>query len=172
MTEAMNRLKCHPLPTFYYTKFGVSGDTSEETEHDISDHVQPAPMPEIVPPEARPIALPVQLIRDVCERLTASSPKPPEHINENYSPKERAARNQVNSIMRRYLGYPTHGFADVWLPVSDEYGFQKTMTVAVPICVTLDETYDCIIETAPGSQEYLAFPFDVEAEPVVSRLSA
>lgn len=46
------------------------------------------------------------------------------------------------------------------------------MTVPVPTCVTLDETYDCVIETAPGSQEYLAFPFDVEAEPVVSRLSA
>lgn len=80
---------------------------------------------EIEPPEARPIALPVQLIRDVCNRLIASSPKQTENTNENYSPKERAARNQVNSIMRRYLGYPTHGFADVWLPVSDEYGFQK-----------------------------------------------
>jgi len=127
---------------------------------------------EIVPPEARPIALPVQLIRDVCERLIASRPKQPDHTNENYSPKERAARDQVNSIMRRYLGYPTHSVADVWLPVSDEYGFQKKMTVAVPICVTLDETYDCVIETAPGSQEFLAFPFDVEAVPVMSRLSA
>lgn len=127
---------------------------------------------EIEPPQARPIVLPVQLIRDVCERLTVSRPKPLEHTNENYSPKERAARDQVNSIMRRYLGYPTHGFADVWLPVSDEYGFQKAMTIPVPICVTLDETYDCVIETAPGSQEYLAFPFDVEAEPVVSRLAA
>jgi len=127
---------------------------------------------EIEPPQARPIALPVQLIRDVCKRLTVSRPKLPEHTNENYSSKERSARDQVKSIMSRFIGWPNHGFADVWLPVSDEYGFQKTMTVPVPICVTLDETYDCVIETAPGSQEYLAFPFDVEAEPVVSRLSA
>jgi len=104
--------------------------------------------------------------------LTVSRPKPPEHTNENYSPKERAARQQVSSIMSRFIGWPTNGFADVWLPVSDEYGFQKTMTVPVPICVTLDEKYDCVIETSPGSQEFLAFPFDVEAERVMSRLSA
>ncbi|OUI87916.1 hypothetical protein HK11_08925 [Acetobacter sp. DmW_043] len=100
-------------------------------------------------------------------------PEPePNHNNENYSPKESAAREKVSSIMSRFIGWPTNGFADVWLPVSDEYGFQKTMTVPVPICVTLDETYDCVIETKPGSQEYLAFPFDAEAEPVIARLIA
>lgn len=135
MTDAMNRLKCHPLPTFYYTKFGVSGDTSEETEHDISDQTQSPVQPEITPPPAN----------DTGEVTT---------------PDYAAMLDLISEMTAPFADLPSTSTGEAWIPLSDENGFQRNVQVPVPDCFAyLEES----VQPIPGRHgDFIALPYPVD----------
>lgn len=57
-----------------------------------------------------------------------------EEDESRFSPTERALRSEVRALLSRFDGLPSSTTGEVWLPISDELGFQKTMTVPVPDC--------------------------------------
>lgn len=78
-----------------------------------------------------------------------------------FSPVERALRSEVRALLSRFNGLPSSTTGEVWLPLSDELGFQKTMTVPVPDCFQIlaeEQVYPL-----PGEPSaFFAFPFDID----------
>jgi len=135
MTEAMNRLKVWDLPTFYNTEFAVSPTPSEQSEHDISDHIQPAPMAEIEPPPAN----------DQTHTL---------------EPDEAALFDLISEMTAPFADLPSSRTGECWLPLSDDNGFQRTVQVAVPDCFAyLEES----VQPIPGRQgDFIALPYPLD----------
>lgn len=135
MTKAMSRIKVWDLPTFYNTEFAVSPTPSEQSEHDISDHVQPDPMPEITPPPAN----------DTREVTT---------------PDEAALFDLIAEMTAPYADLPSSITGEAWIPLSDENGFQRTVQIPVPDCFAyLEEA----IYPIPGRHgDFIALPFPID----------
>lgn len=78
-----------------------------------------------------------------------------------FSPIERALRSEVRALLSRFDGLPSSTTGEVWLPISDQYGFQKTMTVPVPDCfhiVAEEHVYPL-----PGEYgAFFAFGFNID----------
>jgi len=131
----MNRLKVWDLPTFYNTEFAVSPTPSEQSEHDISDHIQPAPMAEIEPPPAN----------DQTHTL---------------EPDEAALFDLISEMTAPFADLPSSRTGECWLPLSDDNGFQRTVQVAVPDCFAyLEES----VQPIPGRQgDFIALPYPLD----------
>lgn len=78
-----------------------------------------------------------------------------------FSPVERALRSEVRALLSRFDGLPSSTTGEVWLPISDELGFQKTMTVPVPDCFQI--IADEHVYPLPGEPgAFFAFPFNID----------
>lgn len=76
-------------------------------------------------------------------------------------PIERALRGEVRALLSRFDGLPSSTTGKVWLPISDELGFQKTMTVPVPDCFQIvAEEHVYSVPDEPGA--FFAFPFNID----------
>lgn len=84
-----------------------------------------------------------------------------EEDESRFSPLERALRAEVRALLSRFDGLPSSTTGEVWLPISDELGFQKTMTVPVPDCFQImaeEQVYP--LPGEPGA--FFAFPFNID----------
>lgn len=78
-----------------------------------------------------------------------------------FSPIERALRSEVRALLSRFDGLPSSTTGEVWLPISDELGFQKTMTVPVPDCFQI--VAEEHVYPLPGEDgAFFAFPFNID----------
>ena len=78
-----------------------------------------------------------------------------------FSPIERALRSEVRALLSRFDGLPSSSTGEVWLPISDELGFQKTMTVPVPDCFQI--VAEEHVYPLPGEHgAFFAFPFNID----------
>lgn len=78
-----------------------------------------------------------------------------------FPPIERALRAEVRALLSRFDGLPASTTGEVWLPISDERGFQKSMTVPVPDCLQIvasEHVYP--LPDEPGA--FFAFPFNID----------
>lgn len=84
-----------------------------------------------------------------------------EEDESRFSPIERALRSEVRALLSRFDGLPSTTTGEVWLPLSDELGFQKTMTVPVPDCFQI--VADEHVYPLPGEPgAFFAFPFNID----------
>lgn len=147
VTKAMSRIKVWDLPTFYNTKFAVSPTPSEQSEHDISDLVQPALMPEIEPPQDNQTQFPDK------PKITPSANDTGEVTTPDYA----ALMGLITDMTAPFSNLPSTIIGECWLPLSDENGFQRTVQIPVPDCFAyLEES----VQPIPGRQgDFIALPY-------------
>lgn len=150
MTKAMSRIKVWDLPTFYNTKFAVSPTPSEQSEHDISDLVQPALMPEIEPQQDRPIVIPDK------PEITSSA----NDAGEVSTPDEAALLDLIAEMTAPFADLPSTSTGEAWIPLSDENGFQLNVQIPVPDCFAyLEES----VQPIPGRHgDFIALPYPLD----------
>lgn len=106
-------------------------------------------------PEEQPIFIPEK------PEPTPANDAWQEEDESQLSPIERALRGEVRALLSRFDGLPSTTTGDVWLPISDELGFQKSMTVPLPDCFQIvAEEHVYPLPDEPGS--FFAFPFNID----------
>lgn len=150
MTKAMSRIKVWDLPTFYNTEFAVSPTPSEQSEHDISDHIQPALMAEIEPPQDNQTQFPDK------PEITP----PANDTGEVTTPDYAALLDLITEMTAPFSDLPSTITGECWLPLSDDNGFQRTVQIPVPDCFAyLEES----VQPIPGRQgDFIALPYPLD----------
>lgn len=151
MTKAMSRIKVWDLPTFYNTEFAVSPTPSEQSEHDISDHIQPAPMPEIETKQDNQTQFPDK---------PEITPPPANDAGEVTTPDYAAPLDLITEMTAPFSDLPSSITGECWLPLSDDNGFQRTVQLPVPDCFAyLEES----VQPIPGRHgDFIALPYPLD----------
>lgn len=72
---------------------------------------------------------------------------------------EYALTYEVACLLNRFKGLPASDSATVWLPLADERGFQKSITISVPDCFMVREEH--LYELPKSGGAGFSFQFDI-----------
>jgi len=74
---------------------------------------------------------------------------------------ERAIRNEVRALLKRFTGLPASETGTVWLPLTTPSGMQQSMTIPVPDCFMIREEHIYELPESNGASHF-SFPFNID----------